>query len=314
VVVRPTASTASRESAGAGSLELLIILDGATDFEPSSLELAHTPALDRLAREGSQTWLDLLTPGVPVGSETAIAALLGWAPDGPVDRARVEAAARGIAVGAGERVWRVDLSGAHKLLVFGEGSSPGIEADVPIKVWPDGAVPPRILDSSTVVIGALGAATGLGALMGARVVVPPGATGCPDSDLAAKRRAALDAVSAGAARVVVHVGGADEASHRRDRALKIAVIERADEELIGPLAEAVAFVGGELSVCTDHGTDPVTGEHIAGPVPWVRQKFQVNACKFQVDEVGRPGAERAGAVGRVGAVEAAGAVERAGVV
>jgi 2,3-bisphosphoglycerate-independent phosphoglycerate mutase len=292
-VVGATTSIASSESAGAGSLELLIILDGATDFEPSSLELAHTPALDWLAREGSQTWLDLLAPGVPVGSETAIAALLGWAPDGPVDRARVEAAARGIAVGAGERVWRVDLVNAHKLLVFGRPPMAPIEADVPIKVWPDGAVPPRILDSSTVVIGALGAATGLGALMGARVVVPHGATGCPDSDLAAKRRAALDAIAGGALCVVVHVGGPDEASHRRDRGLKIAVIERADQELIGPLAEAVAGFGGELSVCADHGTDPVTGEHIGGPVPWVTRKFQVNACKFQP---GRPGVERTAAV------------------
>jgi 2,3-bisphosphoglycerate-independent phosphoglycerate mutase len=245
-------------------VNVLVILDGATDWE-----LARTPSLDRLGCEGELGSLDLLPPGVPVGSETAIAALLGWTPTGPVDRARVEAAARGLVVGRGERVWRVDVADVCKLLVIGVPPLPVVDAGLPVRVWPAGAVPPRILDSSTVVIGALGAATGLGALMGARVVIPPGATGGPDSDLAAKRRAALDAIASGAERVVVHVGGPDEAAHRLDRALKMACVEAADRELVGPLAEAVAAVGGSLRVCADHGTDPSTGEHIGGPVPCV---------------------------------------------
>ncbi|MHB1571783.1 MAG: 2,3-bisphosphoglycerate-independent phosphoglycerate mutase, partial [Solirubrobacteraceae bacterium] len=87
----------------------MVILDGATDPAPSTLEEARTPGLDRLAAEGETTWLDLLDPGVPVGSETAIASLLGWRPEGPVDRALVEAAARGLELAPGERVWRVDL-------------------------------------------------------------------------------------------------------------------------------------------------------------------------------------------------------------
>ena len=250
-------------------VDVLLILDGATDVTPSSLELADTANLDRLAREGEHRALDLLPPSVPVGSETAIAALLGWTPDGPVDRARVEAAARGIEPKVGERVWRVDIARTHRLLVLGPPPMPSIEATEPIRVWPDGVVPPRVLDSSTVVIGALGAATGLGALMGARVAVPSGATGGPDSDLAAKRRAALDAIANGASRVVVHVGGPDEASHRHDRAAKIATIEAADRELIGPLADAVGEAGGQLRVCPDHGCDPATGEHVRGPVPCV---------------------------------------------
>lgn len=245
--------------------DVLIILDGATDaIEPSSLDLAQMPALDTLATEGARELVSLLPDGVPVGSETAIAALLGWTPDGPVDRARVEAAARGI---TRDDVRRVDLLDHRvRLLVYGSHS---VEAAGRIREWPKGAVPPRMLDASTVVIGALGAATGLGALMGARVVVPPGATGGPDSDLGAKRRAALDAVAAGAVRVVVHVGGPDEAAHRRDRAAKIAVLERADRELVGPLAEAVGIVGGRITVAVDHGTDPTTGEHVPGPVPRV---------------------------------------------
>jgi 2,3-bisphosphoglycerate-independent phosphoglycerate mutase len=246
-------------------VEILLILDGATDWD-----LANTPSLDRLAADGHRTTLDLLPAGVPVGSETAIAALLGWTPAGPVDRARVEAAARGLTPAPGERVWRIDVAGVCKLLAFGASAwPPFVEADAAVRLWPDGDVPPRLLDSSTVVIGALGAATGLGALMGAQVVVPPGATGGPESDLAAKRQAALDAILAGATRIVVHVGGPDEAAHRLDRSMKLACIEAADIELIGPLTDAVAVVGGSLRVCADHGTDPDTGEHVGGPVPCV---------------------------------------------
>jgi 2,3-bisphosphoglycerate-independent phosphoglycerate mutase len=254
---------------------VLVILDGACDAEgtvPSSLDLAHTPALDRLADEGERSWLELLPAGVPVGSETAIAALLGWVPEGPVDRGAVEAAARGIEPAGDEHVWRVDVSDGtqkHRLLVIGPPPPPRIEAAGTVKVWPDGAVPPRILDCSTVVIGAAGAATGLGRLMGADVVVPPGATGRADSDLAAKRAAALAALERGAQRVVVHVGGPDEASHRLDRAAKIRAIEDADRELIGPLAQALADTGAELRVCPDHGCDPFTGAHAGGPVPCV---------------------------------------------
>jgi 2,3-bisphosphoglycerate-independent phosphoglycerate mutase len=104
--------------------------------------------------------------------------------------------------------------------------------------------------------------------MGARIVVPPGATGRPGSDLSGKRRAALDAIAGGARRVVVHVGCADEAAHRRDSALKRAELARADRELVAPLLEAVQSLGGRFAVGPDHGCDPATGQHTGGPVPW----------------------------------------------
>jgi len=256
-------------------VEVLVILDGASETRDAalcSLDLAQTPALDRLVDRGEREWVDLLPAGVPVGSETAIAALLGWTPAGAVDRGRIEAAARGVAVGDAERTWRVDIARRperHTLLLVGGESPPQIEADVPIEIWPPGEVPPRILDAGTVVIGAPGAATGLGRLMGATVVTPPGATGRPGSDLAAKRAAALAAHHGGASHVVVHVGGPDEASHDRDRAAKIRCIEAADRELIGPLADAVAAAGGLIGVCPDHGCDPESGAHVPGPVPLV---------------------------------------------
>jgi 2,3-bisphosphoglycerate-independent phosphoglycerate mutase len=243
--------------------EVLVILDGASDRR-GCLEQAATPALDT----GARSLVRHLPDGVPVGSETAIAALLGWVPEGPVDRALVEAAARGLSPGPGEEVWRVDLEGRQRLLVFAPPPLPAISARGPVRVWPRGLRPPPILDRRTVVIGAAGAATGLAALMGARPVVPAGATGRQGTDLAAKRRAALDAIAQrDVARVVVHVGAPDEASHRLDRAGKIAAIEQADRELVGPLRDAVLAAGWRLRVCPDHGCDPVTGEHLGGPVP-----------------------------------------------
>jgi 2,3-bisphosphoglycerate-independent phosphoglycerate mutase len=323
-------------------VDVLVILDGASEplrpGEPTSLELAHTPTLDRLAREGRLTRVRTVAPGLVAGSEAAIPALLGWTPTAPVDRAALEAAAYGIAVRDGERAWRVDvvawpggcnessapggddsqhggvLAGAqddpqhggvpaggasgracagavaraagalhgrmpdhavhrlrgHRLLLVGPTPLPAAAHAPGLRVWPEGIVPPQVLGPDSVVIGARGAAVGIARLMGAATVVPDGATGLPGSDLAAKAAAALDAIAAGAGRVVVHVGGPDEAAHSRDRCAKVAAIEHADRALLVPLVEAVREAGGTLHVCPDHGCDPLTGEHDSAPVPSVR--------------------------------------------
>jgi 2,3-bisphosphoglycerate-independent phosphoglycerate mutase len=111
---------------------------------------------------------------------------------------------------------------------------------------------------------------GLARLMGARVVIPTGATGGPDTDLAAKGAAAERAARSGSGRVVVHVGAPDEAAHEHDRAGKISAIERVDGELLPGLVEAVRSSGGTLRVCPDHGCDPRTGDHDPAPVPALR--------------------------------------------
>ncbi len=350
-------------------VDVLLILDGASEplrgDEPTSLELARTPALDRLAREGELTRLRTIAPGLAPGSEVAIPALLGWTPTAPVDRAALEAAAYGIEVREGERAWRIDvlaaapglplavargaeaavvrgaevapqravvggaedarrravarsaedapqravargaevaaegraegvnraaevamagaivslLGGApghvvhrlagHRLLLVGPRPLPAAALAPELRVWPEGVVPPAILGLDTVLVGARGAAVGAARLMGAATVVPAGATGQPASDLAAKARAAIAAMQNGAVRVVVHVGGPDEAAHLCDRTAKVAAIERADRELVGPLAEAVRRARGTLTVCPDHGCDPQNGMHDAAAVPCV---------------------------------------------
>jgi len=282
-------------------VDVLLILDGAS--EPlegeTSLEAAYSPNLDRLAAEGRLSQLRTVPEGLPVGSETAIPALLGWTPPAAVDRGALEAAALGIEPREGERAWRVDVFDAegaraddaatqraraelagrlpgyrvgplhgHRLLVLGPPPLPPLES-AELLAWPEGVVPPRILDERTVMVAAKGAAAGVARLLGARVVIPFGATGGTDTDLGAKARAAERAISEGAERVVVHVGAPDEASHVGDRAAKIEALERIDAELTPRLARAVAAVGGTLRVCPDHGCDPRTGEHCADPVPCI---------------------------------------------
>jgi len=275
-------------------VELLIIPDGAAEPVgpgPTSLERARTPALDALCRQGAVLRVTTTPPGLPAGSETGIPLLLGARPAAPVSRGLVEAAAAGIAIPPGARAWRCDLPGreqpddpeevrahlarlapahtvhhlrAHRFLLVGR-----TRPAVPLLVWHDGAGLPHVLDRSTVVVCGPGAAAGCATLLGARVVVPPGATGTVGTDLAAKAAAARAAVAGGAQRVVVHVGAPDEAAHDRSAAAKIAALEAIDVHLVGPLAAVARGAGGRIAVCPDHGADPATGVHDRAPVPAV---------------------------------------------
>jgi len=282
--------------------ELLVILDGASEplhgERPTSLERARTPALDALARDGELARVRTVPEGLAAGSETAIPVLLGWTPAEPVDRASIEAAAHGIAVAPGQHAWRVDVrapdgtrAGAaatreaaralaaaapgyavhrlagHRLLLVGAAPAPRTAHAAHLRLWPEGAVLPRALGANSVVVAARGATCGIATLLGASVVVPPGATGDDTTDLHAKAGAAAAALDGGAARVVVHAAGADEAAHTLDAAAKVAFLERADRELVGPLAAAAARPGAVLRICSDHGCDPATGAHDAHPVP-----------------------------------------------
>jgi len=275
--------------------------------EATALASARTPVLDGLAAGGEVARVAVTPRALSPGSETGVPALLGHVPTRALGRGRIDAAGYGVPVPNGLVPWRADvlredgsratagmarmiaaaLGGAwthgHRLVLFApEGSAPAggaAGAGVPassggaapgVRLWPDGATLPRALDETTVVIAARGAAAGCARLLGAALVVPPGATGDVDTDLHAKARAAVDAIERGAARVVLHVGAPDEAAHRCDAAAKVGVLEALDADLLGPLRDAVARAGGTLAVCPDHGTDPLDGTHDAGAVPALR--------------------------------------------
>jgi len=276
---------------------VLVIPDGAAQplrrGAPTALQAARTPVLDALAATGEVARVAVTPPGVPAGSEAGVPALLGHAPALALGRGWIDAAGYGVPVPKGMVPWRADvlrddgsrasagmarmiaaaLGGAwthgHRLVLFApEGSAPAGGAGV--RIWADGARLPRALDDTTVMVAARGAAAGCARLLGATLVVAPGATGDVDTDLHAKAKAAVDAIERGARRVVVHVGAPDEAAHRRDAGAKVAALEALDAALLAPLSDAIAHARGTLAVCPDHGTDPLDGTHDAGAVPALR--------------------------------------------
>jgi 2,3-bisphosphoglycerate-independent phosphoglycerate mutase len=290
-------------SGGAHGVRVLVILDGAAEPIwpwPSTLEQTPMPALDALCQRGAVARVATTPPGLAPGSEVGIPTLLGAPPRGPVARGRVEAAAAGIAVPDGANAWRIDLHHpdgrravtAESLLVAPElvaglphhavthlkghrflavGAAPpeiAVAAGLATDVWDDGEELAPALDERTVVIAAPGAAAGCGRLLGAHVLTPAGATGDVGSDLWAKTRTAIAALRT-AQTVVVHVGGADEAAHHRDRLGKAAMLEATDQDVIRPLARAVLDAGGVMAVTSDHATCVETGRHDAEPVPLV---------------------------------------------
>jgi 2,3-bisphosphoglycerate-independent phosphoglycerate mutase len=283
------------------ALQALLILDGAAERPgagPTSLERAHTPALDALCARGRVRALRTIPAGLAPGSETGTPTLLGHPPAAQPSRGLIEAAAAGIEVPQGASAWRCDLyrDGArhspprpartareldasapghravhlrgHRFLLVGHGRPDPRLSGLELCVWGDGSRLSPALDSTTVMICGPGAAAGIAISLGARVRIPPTATGATRTDLGAKRRAALDELRRGA-RVVVHVAAPDEAAHERDPSAKIAALEAIDAELIGPLAATVLARGGRFAVSPDHGTDPATGEHLSDPVPSV---------------------------------------------
>jgi 2,3-bisphosphoglycerate-independent phosphoglycerate mutase len=273
-----------------------VVPDGAAqlprDGVPTALERAHTPVLDALAAEGAVMRVATTPEGLPAGSETGISTLLGAPPSQPVGRGWVDAAAYGVEVPAGMTPWRADLVyrngkrgsvrqardicshlrpgayavGGHRLLLLAaERPADRRMLGLQLRVW-HGGPPPEGSIPATVVICAAGAAAGCGRLLGAKVVVPKGASGDVDTDLRAKAAAAMTATTE---RIVVHVGAPDEAGHRRDPDGVVAALERLDAELLAPLREAVRAASGRLTVCPDHFTDPFSGQHGGAPVPAV---------------------------------------------
>ena len=105
---------------------------------------------------------------------------------------------------------------------------------------------------------------GIARALGADCITPDGATGDVDTDLIAKREAALAAAQSRPL-TVLHLNGADEASHRGNAAQKADFLRRADTFVVEPLAQA----GIPLLVCADHGAEPADGSHSGGLQPFV---------------------------------------------
>lgn len=86
-----------------------------------------------------------------------------------------------------------------------------------------------------------------------------GATAETDTDLAAKLESALSLAEQSDI-VFVHINGADEAAHRRDREEKRAFLRRCDRELLVPLADRLKKTSA-LIITSDHATLAESGAH-----------------------------------------------------
>ena len=112
---------------------------------------------------------------------------------------------------------------------------------------------------------------GLGVLTGIEVVDVPGATAGFDNDYAAQRDAALASL-ADRDLFVLHVEATDEAGHQGAVEEKVKALERWDEEIIGPLVDALDGEHYRVLLMPDHATPCALRTHTSrgGAVPALR--------------------------------------------
>nr|WP_321514231.1 cofactor-independent phosphoglycerate mutase [uncultured Pseudodesulfovibrio sp.] len=104
-------------------------LDGKT-----TMDAAHTPNMDELAKTGIIGRAQTVPEGMPPGSDVANMSLLGFDPATyHTGRGPIEAAAQGLALGTDDLVWRLNLVTVSKLTIDGymrDYSSGHISTDV----------------------------------------------------------------------------------------------------------------------------------------------------------------------------------------
>ena len=89
-----------------------------------------------------------------------------------------------------------------------------------------------------------------------------GATGDIDTNLQDKTRVAIS-VAQTYPFVLLHINGADEAAHRKDKNEKNDFLHKVDTVVLHSLLQS----GHDIYVASDHGTDPITGQHIGNRQP-----------------------------------------------
>ncbi|MBN2014272.1 MAG: 2,3-bisphosphoglycerate-independent phosphoglycerate mutase [Candidatus Altiarchaeota archaeon] len=100
--------------------------------------------------------------------------------------------------------------------------------------------------------------------LGMDVIEVEGVTGHVDSNIAAKARAAIEALKEYDF-VFLHIKGTDEASHDGKFDLKKGMIERIDREVISPIRDNVKDT--TIVLTADHSTPIGIRQHSADPVP-----------------------------------------------
>lgn len=151
-------------------------------------------------------------------------------------------------------------------------------ADVPanqVWLWGQGPQPqmPSFEDTYGLVAGmvtAVDLVRGLGVLTDMAVVEAEGVTAGYDTSYVAERRAAVEALAAGADLFVIHVEATDEAGHAGDVDEKVRSLERWDELILGPITGELDRLGPwRLLLLPDHATPLRLKTHTPDPVPYL---------------------------------------------
>lgn len=146
---------------------------------------------------------------------------------------------------------------ATQVWLWGQGRAPSIRPFA------------EVYGKQGAILSAVDLVRGVGILLGWKRIDVPGATGYLDTDYAAKGRYGVEAL-AGHDLVCVHVEAPDEASHEGRADEKVKALERIDEQIVGPLLEALPRYGDwRILVSPDHRTTLRTRAHAYGAVPFV---------------------------------------------
>ncbi len=119
------------------------------------------------------------------------------------------------------------------------------------------------------IVAGTAVARGCGKLIGLATPDIAGASGLADTNLAAKRDCATEALSAYDI-VFVQVEGADETGHAGDVAGKVAFLEHLERDLVAPLLDRLAMHDAwRFMLLPDRMTSVQTRRHEAEPIPFV---------------------------------------------
>lgn len=112
------------------------------------------------------------------------------------------------------------------------------------------------------VISGTSVVKGIAKLLSMHLILVPGATGDIDTDLLLKTKTTLDVAQTNPF-VLLHINGADEAGHRKNFEEKQAFLHKVDSIVLKLLLDS----NHSIYVVSDHGTDPITGQHIGNKQP-----------------------------------------------
>ena len=112
------------------------------------------------------------------------------------------------------------------------------------------------------VISGTAVVKGIAGLLDMDLICVDGATGDTDTDLYEKTQKTLEAAESYPF-VLIHINGADEASHRKDVSEKKEFLYKVDYVVLKTFLES----GHDIYVVSDHGTDPLSGQHLGDRQP-----------------------------------------------